>query len=423
MSFAYIIPVTTLGLFNHSIQYSHLTALSKKPFFIMGCLDAIGAAMQVLATVYLPGTLLVLIPQAAIPLSMLAGAVILREKYTCHQYFGAGVVFCGILVVLYPIFTHKTEADYYCQAKDLRNDCVLCDVETTEDDCLSHVNFHEDNGAHDYTSWVQNLAEIAQANGTNSGEDHYCVWVSREVSMRQEDWLVFAWSIVMLLSCVPSVMSTVYKQIALQTPLDPILVNGWVALFQFLCGLFLVIPSGLVSSPRVRPLDLGTNWLDAVDCLFTQTNSIQVGCHPDDCFRAALWVHVSLVNATIYSLAMIFVLKYGGCDLMYLGLTLVVPLGHLAFSFHSSFVTTSVYDVLGLVVLVAGLFVYRFGYKRNVDQQHRYHGAAQMEQHERDDTNEALNSSSSLISEVTSNATKDGFLEFLREPFMLVGDI
>jgi hypothetical protein len=42
------------------------------PFLAMGFLDAISAAMQVLATIYLPGTLLVLLPQVAIPLSMLA---------------------------------------------------------------------------------------------------------------------------------------------------------------------------------------------------------------------------------------------------------------------------------------------------------------------------------------------------------------
>ncbi|KAG7338856.1 CRT-like, chloroquine-resistance transporter-like protein, partial [Nitzschia inconspicua] len=197
---------------------------------------------------------------------------------------------------------------------------------------------------------------------------------------------------------------TVYKQVALQTPLDPILVNGWVALFQFLCGMFLVVPSGLVSSPKVHPLELGTNWMNAMECLFTQTNSIHVGCHPDDCFRAALWVHISLANSAIYALAMIFVLKYGGCDLMYLGLTLVVPLGHLAFSFHSSFSTTSIYDILGLVVL---FYQPLPGGEHVLDE----------------DENNPLINSSGQMSVTTPNATKEGFLEFLREPFMLAGDI
>jgi drug/metabolite transporter (DMT)-like permease len=430
MSFAYIIPVTFFGWFDHSIPWSHLKSMSKKPFFIMGCLDAIGAAMQVLATVYLPGTLLVLIPQAAIPLSMCAGAFLLGEKYTANQYLGASVVFCGILVVLYPVFTHQNAADHYCQAKDLDNDCILCEMETTEEACLSHLKRRDNILLHDSTAFISFLT----AGNRTDDKDFYCTWVSGDEMMKHEDWLVFCWSIVMLISCVPSVMSTVYKQVALQAPLDPILVNGWVALFQFCCGIFLVVPSGLVSSPKVHPLDLGKNWLNAMECLFTSTNSVHVGCHPDDCIRAALWVHVSLVNSAVYALAMIFVLKYGGCDLMYLGLTLVVPLGHLAFSLHSSFSATSVYDGVGLLVLVVGLFLYRFGYEKpndlsdssNDNHEQNYEplvgGDGENAALERGE-NVLLESSGLVSMTMNGNVTKEGFFEFLREPFMLVGDI
>ena len=56
MSFAYIIPVSILGLFNNTIPRSNAipSYTIMKPFFIMGCLDAISAAMQILSTVYLP---------------------------------------------------------------------------------------------------------------------------------------------------------------------------------------------------------------------------------------------------------------------------------------------------------------------------------------------------------------------------------
>jgi hypothetical protein len=63
--------------------------LAKKPFLVMGFLDAISAAMQVLATIYLPGTLLVLLPQAAIPLSMLASRLSIWGCRGCLcWYFG-----------------------------------------------------------------------------------------------------------------------------------------------------------------------------------------------------------------------------------------------------------------------------------------------------------------------------------------------
>jgi len=424
MSFAYIIPASAFGLFGNSLPRS-IPLRAMKPFFVMGALDALGAAMQFLSTIYLPGTLLVLIPQVAIPLSMAAGSLVLREKYTIRQYIGACVVFCGILVVLFPILSHQRDAEYYCQAIDTDDDCLLCKEEMTEETCLSH-NSQDENTNHN-SAQQQLWRQLEFAKGGNSTDENdglYCAWVSREeADVREEDFLVFFWSIVMLLSCVPSVMSTVYKQVALQTAssMDPIVISGWVSLFQLVCGLFLVIPSGLVSSPRLHPLDIESNWRDGIGCLFARINSVDTGCHPDDCSRAALWVHVSLANSALYALSMLFVLKYGSCGLMYLGLTLVVPLGHLAFDIHSSFAELRAYDIAGLVILVAGLVLYRFGHDGNEstigsefattsDETHPYEQIV-------DRGDGPANDSEGL------NHDREGFLEFLREPFMLVGDI
>jgi hypothetical protein len=444
MSFAYILPVSVLGLFGNSISRS-IPSRAIKPFFIMGALDALGGAMQLLATIYLPGTLLVLIPQVAIPLSMAAGSLVLREKYTVRQYIGAAVVFCGILVVLYPILSHQRDADYYCQAIDTENDCLLCQEEMTKEECLSHNSNNHDtnhNSTQQHYRFWRDLKFTNASNVTedesNSGDSSYCEWVSREeANVREEDFLVFFWSIVMLLSCVPSVMSTVYKQVALQTAssMDPIVISGWVSLFQFICGLFLVIPSGLVSSPRVNPFEIGSNWLDGMGCLFARINSVDSGCHPDDCSRAALWVHLSLANSAVYALSMLFVLKYGSCDLMYLGLTLVVPLGHLAFDIHSSFAELRAYDLSGLLILVAGLALYRFGHVRREpttrvgtesDGRYEHRGHSQPSTIQGGNglaSGNAGTRSSAANNSENSNQDGEGFLEFLREPFMLVGDI
>jgi hypothetical protein len=232
-------------------------------------------------------------------------------------------------------------------------------------------------------------------------------------------------------------MSTVYKQVALQTAssMDPIVISGWVSLFQFICGLFLVIPSGLVSSPRVNPFEIGSNWLDGMGCLFARINSVDSGCHPDDCSRAALWVHLSLANSAVYALSMLFVLKYGSCDLMYLGLTLVVPLGHLAFDIHSSFAELRAYDLSGLLILVAGLALYRFGHVRREpttrvgtesDGRYEHRGHSQPSTIQGGNglaSGNAGTRSSAANNSENSNQDGEGFLEFLREPFMLVGDI
>lgn len=432
MSFAYILPVSALGLFGNSLQRSMPTK-AIKPFFVMGALDALGASMQVLATLYLPGTLLVLIPQVAIPLSMIAGSFILHERYTVRQYIGATVVFVGILVVLFPILSHQRDAEFYCDAIDTESDCLLCKEETTEEMCLSHNTKH--NATVDNSTQQQELLnfwrglEFNNSSGSNNATDDdglYCAWVSREeADSREEDFLVLFWSIVMLLSCVPSVMSTVYKQVALQTPssMDPIVISGWVSLFQFICGLFLVVPSGLVSSPRVHPLELRSNWWNGMGCLFAKVDSIDSGCHPDHCAQAALWVHVSLLNSAIYALSMLYVLKHGSCDLLYLGLTLVVPLGHLAFDVHSSFSELRAYDTAGLVILVVGLVLYRFG--------HIPKTATEQSTVRRGDNDPIGSGSANAATEdATENnlpeplqRDQEGFLEFLREPFMLVGDI
>lgn len=446
MSFSYIVPVGRFGWFHRSIPRAHWTSLPKRPFAIMGCLDAVSATVQVLANVYLPGTLLVLIPQAAIPLSMLGSRLVLRERYSFQQYLGASVVLVGILVVLLPVFTHMREADHYCRAIDEVNDCTLCQVETTESGCLSHIKTTDNYDPLIPLPRLMLLRQNHSNHGHNSTDDNsdglFCAWISRDEAIKDEDFLVWIWSIFMLLSLIPMVMSTIYKQVALQVQLDPILVNGWVSLFQFVFGMVLVVPAGMVSSPRVHPLELGSNWKNGLQCLFTQTNSVEAGCHPDDCFHVALWVHLGLISATVYALSMMFVLKYGSCDLMYLGLTLVVPLAHLSFSLHST-ADVGAYDICGLLVSVAGLAMYRFGYKSLLswdtvaNEGGRHHQETPREGNDGsyqpltlEVGNENDNGDDRVVDaagehnmNATNNAKEGGFLEFLREPFLLVGDI
>ena len=70
LSFAYIIPVAKYGLLNKTITPEQL-ALPKKPFAVMGFLDCLAGIMQIFAATYLPGPLLILLSQMAIPVSMI----------------------------------------------------------------------------------------------------------------------------------------------------------------------------------------------------------------------------------------------------------------------------------------------------------------------------------------------------------------
>jgi hypothetical protein len=66
-----------------------------------------------------------------------------------------------------------------------------------------------------------------------------------------------------------------------------------------------------------------------------------------------------------YNLLIILILKYGSANLLYLALTLMVPLGNVAFTLpfvpqHSSLKVT---DIIGLIVICLGLGCYRFAAK------------------------------------------------------------
>ena len=415
LSFCYILPVSYFGWFHNTIPKTHLTSMSKKPFMVMGCLDAIAGAMQVLSTIYLPGTLLVLLPQAAIPLSMIATRFILREHFTQYQFLGAMIVLAGIIVVLFPVWTQQHAPNFSCQAFNEVENCALCQNETTKQDCESHRRS-------DNHSFVDVLMTT---DVDDDGVYYYCKWISKDDALRQDDVLEFVWSLVMLASCVPMVLSTVYKQVALQVHLDPILINGWVSLFQFVCGLFLVVPAGYASSPKVKPVDIPGNWMEAMDCLFSQNNSIEVGCHPDQCSQAALWVHLGLFTSVAYSVSMILVLKYGSASLLYLGLTLVVPLGHLAFSLHAPSHTHTA-DIAGLIVLVAGLVLFRFGHDDEADDD--VARSSDYGQLLSSDEGDAMATDNGDVPDQSRDSNglhydRNGFLEFLHEPFILVGDI
>ena len=68
----------------------------------MGFLDCIAGIMQIFAATYLDGGLIVLLLQAAIPVSMVLSRYFLNTTYHKVQYLSAVVVVGGIVTVLAP---------------------------------------------------------------------------------------------------------------------------------------------------------------------------------------------------------------------------------------------------------------------------------------------------------------------------------
>lgn len=74
--FAYIIPMAHYG-YIPAEQF----AVPKKSFAIMGALDALAGIMQIFGSTYLPGPLIILLLQAAIPVSMIISKYLVNASY------------------------------------------------------------------------------------------------------------------------------------------------------------------------------------------------------------------------------------------------------------------------------------------------------------------------------------------------------
>lgn len=266
-------------------------SIPKRKFAVMGALDSVSGIMQVFAATYLGGSLLILLGQAAIPVSMLISRLLLQTRYSAYQYVGAVVVSTGLLIVLGP--------------------------------------------------------SLSGSSGGSSATDPHAVVL---------------WSVVMIASCVPMCLSSVYKEKALgEAELDPVYLNGWIAVFQLLMAIPLTVPAALAGDPPVPPAQLPTSLADGFKCYLGQ-NTIVDGPHPDDCAKATLFVTTYLLFNVAYNLLIVLILKFGSANILWLAMTIMVPLGNVAFTlpFMPEHQPLHASDVAGLAFIMLGLFVYRF---------------------------------------------------------------
>mmetsp|Transcript_800 Transcript_800/g.1266 ORF Transcript_800/g.1266 Transcript_800/m.1266 type:complete len:533 (-) Transcript_800:59-1657(-) len=429
--FVYIIPVSRFGWFNNIISPEQL-ALSKRPFAIMGGLDCIATTMQVFASIYLPGPLLILLPQAAIPISMAFSSRITGERFRLFQYVGAVVVVAGIFVVLEPLISHRHSPDRVCEAINLDNYCTVCQTETTREGCLSHrldVDYYSSSPSStlDFTAYLSKFAGANKSdhvgnanNGDDDGEGQaICEWVDVEgaASGGEGEKLLLVWCFVMILSCIPMTLSSIYKEIVLsddENELDPIYLNGWIALFQSFYSIVLAVPGGMSSSPAVSPSELPEHFYDGFKCYIGE-GTITKGCHPDDLCssHAFLIFNLGLLVNIIYMILMMYILKYGSASLLYLALTITVPLGNIAFAmpFMPGSTPMHLSDTLGLLVIMTGLVLYRSAANNDSDAERE------------SSVNEE--SSDSIFLEFEDNCIQDApnGSSNLQEPLLLVGDI
>lgn len=285
-SFAYIWPMIAYG-----------TAISKESqqipkwnFAVMGLLDSIAGIMQVLAVTYINnGSLVVLLSQSAIPISMMISYKVLGTRYKKSQYIGALIVALGLITVLVPQFIHPSST------------------------------------------------------GSN----------------------LPLWCAIMILSCIPMCLSSVFKEKALgEVELDAIYLNGWIAVFQFIAAIPLLLPSAPASNVAIK--DLPSNLWNGARC-FVGINTITAAeahgdVKVDDCAMAPVYCSIYMAFNLGYNVLIILILKYGSANILWLAMTIMVPLGNVAFAlkFMPNSKPLRVTDIIGLVVIMGGLIVYRF---------------------------------------------------------------
>jgi drug/metabolite transporter (DMT)-like permease len=288
MSFAYIIPMLKYG----TAITQEATEIPKTTFAVMGGLDSLAGIMQSLAVNYIAnGSLVTLLTQAAIPVSMVISKWLLGAKYKLSQYIGAIVVAGGIVLVLLPRLLEKKKP------------------------------------------------------GDEQGEH------------------VLMWSLVMIFSCVPMCLSSVYKEKALgDTEIDAVYMNGWIAVFQFMAALPLLVPSAPASKVAIG--DIPDNLWNGMRCL-AKINTVHVKTsklHVDDCAMAPIYVSVYLLFNLSYNILIILILKFGSANILWLAMTVLVPIVNVAFAldFMPDHKPLEWQDWLGLVIIMSGLIIYRF---------------------------------------------------------------
>ena len=370
LSYAYII--SSVHCFK-TLESSQLKSLSKRPFAIMALFDSFTAILLVMSSTYLPGPLLVLLPQAGIPISMICSKIWLKTNYRLCHYIGALIVIAGIAVVLGPLFApDPDQLAYTCvpMSSDLEDEfCAICQNQSTEKDCTrQNANIHDKNHSFDFIQVYRELEEVTMP---------ICSWSSSSAGLEEGGAArgqTLFWSFMVILAMVPLTLSTLYKEKYTKKnnsegfSVDAIYLNNWITMFKTIYSVPLSIPAGYASSPVVTFSDLPTNFYQGLLC-FLGKGTITTGCHPDvycASYGPILTILFVFVFFT-YSALVILLLNYTSTNVMFLALTLMVPLSNLIFampiipSFLGGQNVLRKSDVIGLFFIMAGLLFYRFG--------------------------------------------------------------
>jgi hypothetical protein len=188
------------------------------------------------------------------------------------------------------------------------------------------------------------------------------------------------------------------------------MVNAWVALFQTLATPILLPLTSVPGFSDVPLNQVPAEFWNGAKC-FVGINTY-IG---DRCDTRMVWLHVCvyLFINIFYNIFLLMVIKFGSASLLYISSALILPLANISFtmpwimdefpdSFKKYSSSLSVYDIVGLVVILVGLVLYRLmpesdegGDEKADDQEHRTSYSKQLGLDDDKHSSEAISASGS----------------------------
>ena len=277
------------------------TKFPKYKFFVMGALDSVAGIFSLFGGVYTSGNTQGLLFQAVVPVTMVMAYFILKTRYKLLQILGAMIILGGVFAVILPKFLNPETAGAEVPDKPLFN-------------------------------------------------------------------------IIYLMAIFPTAFSTIYKEIAFNdVELDVNYLQFWVAVWQFVFG-FLLIPLNTLSflgsqqiswSELPNTLENGFKCLLGINTIVTNCfASSSLGTPCDSCEGAWIPTMIYLLFNCAYNVFIILLVKYGSAAILYIIMTIRLPIINIAFSL--SFIENppeplETFTIIGLVLIIIGLSSYRYG--------------------------------------------------------------
>ncbi len=317
--FVYIIPMI---LFGESITPEQ-RAFPKYKFAVMGFLDGTSSILGIFAVNYIVNAgSIVLLQQAAIPVSMCISKLFLGARYTRSQYAGAVIVMLGIMVTLQPMLWGDGGGGNSNDSRETGNQVLWYFIQVLSCVPMALSSVYKEKAL------GQSDIDVIYLNG----------WVSVYQSLSAVLFAIpSAWAMGMELGSLPGNMY-----------------HG------FLCFLG-------------QNTEVGTNMLDTM--MMTLMNDRNITAFSTDssddiessptaasCSMAPFFVSSYLAFNMMLNVVLIIILKYGSANVLFLASTVMLPIGNVVFSLkfvpgHQNLMPT---DVMGLFCILLGLFLYRF---------------------------------------------------------------